>query len=279
MSPVDGPGAAGPERQPGPAGTRFAEIHRFATIDSTNRYLMDMARGGAPEGLVAVAAHQEAGRGRLGRRWEAPAGSNLLASVLLRLPSDASAGHLVPAAMALATADACRSACGVEVGVKWPNDLVDGEGRKLAGVLAEVDLDGPAAGAVVVGVGVNVTWPGPADRLAGDGTAVAPTPPVALSTIWARPTTPGALLEAVLVALEPRLAALADAAGRAGLAAELARRCVTVGPVVRVDLPGGSFEGRAVGLTGEGHLEVEVDGVRRPVVAGDVRHLRPVAGG
>ncbi len=65
-------------------GPRFTDIRRFDTIDSTNRYLLEEARAGAPEGVVAVADHQTAGRGRLGRRWEAPAGANLLVSVLLR---------------------------------------------------------------------------------------------------------------------------------------------------------------------------------------------------
>ena len=60
------------------------QVRRFAEIDSTNRYLLDEARGGAENGLVAVADHQTAGRGRFDRRWEAPAGSSLLVSVLLR---------------------------------------------------------------------------------------------------------------------------------------------------------------------------------------------------
>ncbi|MGH9018808.1 MAG: biotin--[acetyl-CoA-carboxylase] ligase, partial [Acidimicrobiales bacterium] len=62
-------------------GTRFPDVRRFAELDSTNRYLLDQARDGAATGLVVVAGHQTAGRGRLGRRWEAPAGANLLASV------------------------------------------------------------------------------------------------------------------------------------------------------------------------------------------------------
>ncbi|HEY5026412.1 MAG TPA: hypothetical protein VII76_15655, partial [Acidimicrobiales bacterium] len=63
---------------PAPPHTRFGPVRRFAQIDSTNRYLLDEARAGAAEGTVAVADYQSAGRGRLGRRWEAPPGSNLL---------------------------------------------------------------------------------------------------------------------------------------------------------------------------------------------------------
>jgi BirA family transcriptional regulator, biotin operon repressor / biotin---[acetyl-CoA-carboxylase] ligase len=81
-------------------GTRFSDIRRFDTIDSTNRYLVEEARAGAPEGVVVVAAHQTAGRGRLGRRWEAPAGTNLLLSVLLRPDLPAEERHLATASVA-----------------------------------------------------------------------------------------------------------------------------------------------------------------------------------
>jgi BirA family biotin operon repressor/biotin-[acetyl-CoA-carboxylase] ligase len=135
-------------------GTRF-EVRRFEELDSTNRYLLDQARAGAPEGLVAVADHQTAGRGRLGRRWEAPAGAGLLVSVLLRPSLPIEELHLCTVAVALAARSACTEAAGVEPGLKWPNDLIVGE-RKVAGILAEA-----REGAVVVGIGVNVAWPPP----------------------------------------------------------------------------------------------------------------------
>src|SRR5579864_9639914 len=102
--------AAGPQQRepasfstvPSPAGTRFGPIRRFAEIDSTNRYVLDEARAGAPEGMVAVGDYQSAGRGRLGRRWEAPSGSNLLMSVLLRPTVTVDELHLCTVAVALA---------------------------------------------------------------------------------------------------------------------------------------------------------------------------------
>ena len=98
--------------------------------------LLDEARTGAPEGLVAVADHQTAGRGRLDRTWEAPPGSSLLVSVLLRPALDADEAHRVVMAAALALADAVGEVAGFTPDLKWPNDLVVGE-RKLAGLLAE----------------------------------------------------------------------------------------------------------------------------------------------
>ena len=100
-----------------------------------------------PEGLVAVAAHQTAGRGRLGRRWEAPPGSNLLVSVLLRPDLGPGQRHLVSAVVALAAAGGrAADVAGVRPGIKWPNDLLAADGGKLAGVLAEADAAGPPGG-------------------------------------------------------------------------------------------------------------------------------------
>jgi BirA family biotin operon repressor/biotin-[acetyl-CoA-carboxylase] ligase len=280
-----------PEVRPGPAGTRFTEVRWFEELDSTNRYLLQEARRGAAEGLVVVADHQSAGRGRLGRRWEAPPAANLLVSVLLRPRLPMAARHLASAVVALAAADACVALSGVAVGVKWPNDLLVG-GRKLAGVLAEADVGGEDRSPIVVGIGINVAWPPPAD---GDQTVPdtaqgsAPDPASPLGTEAGdladsatsllrergRPVDRAQLLERLLVGLEPRVAALDSPAGRKGQAAELQERCSTIGARVRVDTATGSFMGTAVAVTVEGHLVVDVDHQGpRTVVVGDVIHLR-----
>jgi len=134
-----------------------SDIRRFTELDSTNRYLLDEARLGEPEGVVAVADFQTRGRGRLGRSWVAPAGASLLASILLRPPLPASAAHLVTMSCALAAADAVATVAGVTARLKWPNDLVVDD-RKLAGLLAEALLDGGDLDALVVGMGLNVNW-------------------------------------------------------------------------------------------------------------------------
>ena len=256
--------------------TRFADIRRFESIDSTNRYLLDEARAGAPEGVVAVADHQTAGRGRLGRTWEAPAGANLLVSVLLRPAIDPGERHLVTTAVALAAVDAIRATGVAGVAIKWPNDLVDAGGRKLAGVLAESDL-APVAAAdgrpspVVVGIGINVNWPSADSDLPPELAGLA----VSVSQLAGGPVDREALLLAFLTALEPRTADLGTPSGRARLGADLLADCTTVGTRVRVDLPEGSFEGTATGISPEGHLVVATGGATRTVVAGDVVHVRP----
>ena len=194
----------------GPPGTRFSEVRRFAELDSTNRYLVDEAIAGAPDGLVAVAGYQSKGHGRLGRRWEAPPGTNLLASVLLRPRLAPDELHLCTVVLTLAAADACIEVAELEPRIKWPNDLCIAE-RKLAGVLAEsvpvsppveeapkphkrrgersnrarrADVDEVAADevaadegrAVVIGLGLNVRWPPPDAVLSQVGSSEPPVP-------------------------------------------------------------------------------------------------------
>jgi BirA family biotin operon repressor/biotin-[acetyl-CoA-carboxylase] ligase len=243
------------------------QISRFEQIDSTNTSLRAQARKGAPEGLVVVADHQTAGRGRLERRWESPPGANLLTSVLLRPACDVDDLHLCTTAVALAAADACREVAGVEAAFKWPNDLLVGE-SKLAGILAEVEFAGGPPPAVVVGVGINVSWPGPPgtggtcleDLGAGD---------------HGHRVDREVLLGHLLEALAPRRELLDDPEGRRILADEVRRRCTTLGQQVRVSLPTEEITGVAAGIDEVGRLVVNTDSGPRTVTAGDVVHLRP----
>ncbi len=219
-------------------------MRRFETIDSTNTWVLDQARSGAPEGLVAVADHQTAGRGRLGRVWEAPPAANLLMTVLLR-PAVVSYRSL--ACVALAGRDAASSVAGVACGLKWPNDLVVGD-EKLAGILAETD----GAGAVAVGIGMNVAWAPPGAARLGDGVSR------------------DEVLSTLLASLDGWLDRSA-----ADVAVAYRSACVTLGRAVRVELVGGeSFEGTAAVVDDDGRLLVETSVCIRTVDVGDVVHLR-----
>jgi BirA family biotin operon repressor/biotin-[acetyl-CoA-carboxylase] ligase len=244
------------------------DIHWLDEVDSTNVYVRDLARRGAPDGLVAVADHQTAGRGRLDRRWESPPGTNLLASVLLRPACGAGDLHLCTGAVALAGADACREVAGVVPVLKWPNDLLL-DGAKLAGVLAEADFTGNSVTAVVVGIGINVAWPGPEEA---GGTCLDDVVGGA-QTVDRR-----VLLDHLLGALAPRCALLDDEGGRRALADEVRRRCATLGQEVRVILAGDELTGRATAIDDAGHLVVETSSGSRSVRTGDVVHLRPDQG-
>lgn len=252
--------------------TRFADVRCYDEVGSTNDEVATEARAGAAEGLVVVADHQRAGRGRRGRIWSAPARSSLLASVLLRPALPPRLLYLVGAVVSLAAADACRAVAGVDVRLKWPNDLVV-EGRKLGGVLVETELHRGRVVAAVAGLGLNVWWPeGLPSGLAQEATT--------LGELTGRAVSRPALLVALLEALETRYRALGGPRGQQAQAAELRRRCVTLGQAVRVELAGGDLEGRsftgvAVAIDPGGHLLVEDRGQRRAVAAADVIHLRP----
>lgn len=242
------------------------QVRWFEEIGSTNLYLLERARQGDPEGLVAVADHQTAGRGRLDRRWESPPGANLLASVLLRPDCNPDDLHLCTGALGLAALDACAEVAGVEAQLKWPNDLLVGT-AKLAGILAEADFS--ARPAVVAGIGLNVAWPGPPEA---GGTC--------LEDLSDRehPLDRNALLDHMLVALGRRRPHLDQASGRRRLADEVRARCATLGQQVRVTLATEELSGRATTIDDAGRLVVDTDSGPRSVSAGDVVHLRPDQG-
>jgi BirA family biotin operon repressor/biotin-[acetyl-CoA-carboxylase] ligase len=273
----DGPNAPGVLAALG--GTRFADVRWVASTGSTNADALDLARDGAPEGIVVVADHQTAGRGRRSRTWVAPPGASLLVSVLLRPP--AGVAGAVTMAVAVSMADAVAALAGVEPGLKWPNDLVVDD-RKLAGILAEADWPAgatmsagwraPAAHErvpMVVGIGLNVSWPAPAEAgdLAGTATALN----------WLGADVDRAdLLVAFLRRLDARYGELVRSGSAESVMAEWRRRSATLGRRVRVDIGPDDVEGTAVDVTDEGHLIVETsEGDRRTFAVGDVVHLRP----
>jgi BirA family biotin operon repressor/biotin-[acetyl-CoA-carboxylase] ligase len=271
----------------------FAEPERLGTVDSTNRYLLDAARAGRPEGSVVVAEEQTAGRGRLGRRWVAPKGSSLLCSMLFRprLPPDRL--HLLTGLVALAACDACEAVAGVEVRLKWPNDLCVA-GRKVAGILAESlpqgaladsqsgwGLAGPLPGdglAVVVGIGMNVNWPAgwpPRDEPSCEPEmAMLASAATALSRAAGADVDVEAVLGVLLRQVGARYTDLADEASWRRQMSEYRNRSSTIGSHVRVELADETFTGRATRVTDEGHLLVEVGMCLRTVSAGDVVHVR-----
>ncbi|MFZ5475704.1 MAG: biotin--[acetyl-CoA-carboxylase] ligase [Myxococcota bacterium] len=125
-------------------------LHRYATVDSTQSVARGLADQGAPHGTVVLAEAQTAGRGRLDRRWTSEPGKNLTFSVVLRPTCP------VREAPLLTLGAAAGLAVALDVRVKWPNDLVDRDGRKLAGLLADMETAQDRVRYVILGVGLNV---------------------------------------------------------------------------------------------------------------------------
>ncbi len=254
-------------------GTRWV-LDWVGETGSTNADLLAAAAAGAPSGAVLAAEFQDAGRGRLERRWVAPPGSALLVSILVRPHLDGARAHLVAVAVGIAAARAVDEVAGVHADLKWPNDLVVGTGaatRKLGGVLAEsLIVDGVPA-AIVVGIGLNVHLAGrlPAE-LVGIATSLD-------DHTGGRSLDRTALLASLLRHLDALVDLVDSAGGTSRLLDEYRRRCVTIGTRVRVDLGAEVvIEGDATAVDDDGRLVVVTDdGSTHVVAVGDVVHLRP----
>ena len=247
----------------------------LAEAGSTNDELVALA-GSEPDFSVVVTGNQTAGRGRLGRRWVAPAGSSLATSVLVRpvLPAGEPLAitHYgwLPLIAGAAMARALQPLVSGRVGLKWPND-VQIDGLKVCGVLAELV---PPGDAVVIGAGVNLSMT--RDELP---TATSTSLALAGATLVGDELA-DAVLSGYLTQLRSllgdflRYGADAEASGTLGLISEL---CTTLGQQVRVELPGGvDLFGAATGIDGSGRLQLRrsTDGLAMAVAAGDVTHLR-----
>jgi BirA family transcriptional regulator, biotin operon repressor / biotin---[acetyl-CoA-carboxylase] ligase len=264
-------------------GTFFSRQERFAAVTSTNDVVRGWLADGTHEVCLALADEQTAGRGRAGRRWQAPSGAALLLSVGFRpgwiAPDRA---WRIPATVSLAMADAAEEAGGLpdrSIRLKWPNDLVIEGGTgpdglaigKLGGVLAESEGLGSADPRLTVGIGINADW-----DPAAFPAELAPTMTSLRAASGGRPVDLARLLDAFLLRLEPRIEAL-----RGGWfdVADWVERQVTTGRVVRVDLPGaGVLTARSPGvdaLSG-GLVLADADGPggERTVVVGEVTRVR-----
>jgi len=238
-------------------------IVHLPRVDSTQGTIFDLAGQGASDRTVVVADYQAAGRGRRGRTWDAPAGTSLLTSILVRPRATPERWGGYSLVSALAVADALACVAGLGARLKWPNDVLVG-GRKIAGILLESRMPaagGPgtagAVGVIAVGIGVNLGQRAFPAGLAERATSVL----LETGKIVERDAALAALLEAFdgwraqlerdgLAPVRARWLALADTIGR------------------RVSVDG--VTGVAVDLDADGALVLEVGGRRHRVVAGEL---------
>lgn len=231
----------------------WAECRGGQSVTSTNDAAKQLARAGAAEGTLVVAAHQSAGRGRFGRAWRSPVGG-MYASFVLRPPLAPAA--VPPLSLAVAVgASRALDALAVPVRLKWPNDLL-ADGRKLGGVLLEMAAEADRVEWVVVGIGINAHDPGePGSAWLGE---FAPEP---VAHVTAR------VLDSIAGACEEYVRF-----GFAQLRAEYESRLATTGEEVEVRDAAGSLiaRGRVAGLDDSGALLVDEAGKISAVSAGEV---------
>ena len=240
------------------------EVVCLDTVDSTNSEVKRRAAGGAPEGLAVLADGQTGGRGRRGNAFQSLKGKGLYCSVLLRPQVPPEELGQLTAWTAVAVCRAIRDCCGAECGIKWTNDLIL-EGRKVCGILTELELEAESAAAlaVVVGVGINVS-----QTEADFGPALSPMA-VSLAQVLGRPVRRAELAVCLLRALDEMAAAFP--AGKAGYLAEYRRRCLTTGREVAL-VRGAARERAFAEAVDDGFALVcrLPDGRRQTVTAGEV---------
>jgi BirA family biotin operon repressor/biotin-[acetyl-CoA-carboxylase] ligase len=236
-------------------------VHERESVASTQDELRVLAEAGAPAFTAVRADVQLAGRGRRGRRWEAPAGTALLVSILLRPGRPSHELPVLSLAGGIAAAE-CARTFGADARLSWPNDVVC-EGRKLAGVLAELGPDE----SVLLGIGMNLSSRAddlpPADRLV---------PTSLLLETGSAPTAPVALV-ALLDALRP-LVATFEREGPSAIAARARRLDALAGTPVELRLASGEVvRGDAAGIADDGSILVAGDAGVTAHASGEVVRL------
>jgi BirA family biotin operon repressor/biotin-[acetyl-CoA-carboxylase] ligase len=240
---------------------------------STNSDAVALGRSAAPDGTVVIADEQTAGRGRLGRGWVSRPGLNLYMSVLLRPPIVPAVAPQLALVAGLAVAEALEDE-GLEPTIKWPNDVLLG-GRKVCGVLTELEAETDRVDFVVVGIGVNLN------------SELEDFPPELRERATSVLITSGrrvdrALFAAALLGKLERCYERFRSDGFAALAEGWAKRSALAGRDITVDGAGGMVSGAYAGIDSEGALllkESGADGRIRRVLAGDVTIIGGYAGG
>jgi BirA family biotin operon repressor/biotin-[acetyl-CoA-carboxylase] ligase len=239
------------------------EITVFEETDSTNERAAQLARSGVAPGVAIFAERQTAGRGRFGRRWESRGHRGLWFSLLLRPDLPVEKWARLTTWAAVSVAEAIERALGLEIGIKWPNDLQI-HGRKIAGILTETVFEPGAQPCAVVGIGVNVNHE-PADF----PTELADTAG-SLRIASGRAVDRSALAVEILRALDVRCSALRSAFPE--LVEEAARRSVLMGKWIALRAGTALVEGTASGLDGEGQLRLRTaSGELLTLSAGEVQ--------
>ena len=234
----------------------------FETLDSTNIKVTQMAREGAPEGTVVTAEKQTAGKGRRGRNWESPSGTNIYMSVLLRPNIEVQKAPMLTLVMAYSIGKILQANGYEAVQIKWPNDLVL-SGKKVCGILTEAELDGTELNHVVIGVGINVNEKEFPEELENKATS--------LLLEGSKEVDREKLMKDILERFTKDYARFVEEGNLTFLRDEYNQMLVNYHNEVRVLEPGNEYTAYAHGINDMGELLVEkADGSLEAVYAGEV---------
>ena len=243
------------------------DVRCFDTLPSTNTYLRELAAEGAPEGVVAVAAAQTAGKGRMGRSFFSPADTGLYMSVLLRPSLAAEDAPRITTAAAVAVCEALEEVCEVMPGIKWVNDIFL-DNRKVCGILTEAAFDAETGtlSHAVTGIGINVYEP--------DGGFPEDLRDIAGAVTRERRR---GLRAALCAAVLRHFWALYSALPGGSCAAEYRKRCLCIGRRV-ILLDGADTPALALDVDDACRLRVRLDdGTEKLLSSGEIRIRLPAA--
>lgn len=237
------------------------EIYYFDTIDSTNTRAKQYAEEGHANGTLIVAGEQKAGKGRRGRSWSSPKGTGIFMTLMLKpdiAPNNASMLTLVAA---LSIAKAIEDVAELEVGIKWPNDIV-ANGKKIVGILTEMSAQIDYINHVVIGVGINVHNEDFPEEIKETASSI-------LLESGKR-VNRAEIIEKFLEYFEKYYAVFLETEDMERLVKEYDSMLVNRGRMVRVLDPKEPFEGKAMGITKKGELIVDTWESRKLVSSGEV---------
>jgi BirA family biotin operon repressor/biotin-[acetyl-CoA-carboxylase] ligase len=239
------------------------DIQVFQETTSTNDVIEKLARDGVKEGVVVFAESQTKGRGRLGRKWISPPKRGLWFSILLRPDLRPSAATQLTVAAATALRRAIATQIGLTPEIKWPNDILIG-GRKVAGILTELNAELDRVKYVILGMGVDVNvtasdFPADVRKLA-----------TSLKTEAGRAVSRADLAVAILRELDGDYARI-GAGEFTAVADEWESHCTTIGHEVVIRIGQHEIRGQAEALGEDGALLVRTEhGHLEPIIGGDV---------
>lgn len=238
------------------------KIIYYKQLDSTNTEIARLAAEGAAHGTVVVADAQSAGKGRRGRGWESPAGENIYMSILLRPDCLPDRAPMLTLVMAYSVAKVLKELGFLDVQIKWPNDLVL-SGKKICGILTEMQLKDTEIDYVVVGVGINVNTSKFPEELKDTATSLY----LESGIVSDRET----LVEAIVEYFDEAYCQFLETQDLSFLREAYNDMLVNVGRVVRVLEPRNEYIAYAQGINASGELLVRTAaGEEKRIYAGEV---------
>ena len=237
-------------------------LEYYDEIDSTNNRAKALGEAGGADGTLFVAETQTAGKGRRGRCWQSPAGSSISMSILLRPVMNPSDAPMLTLVMAYAATKALREKTELDIGIKWPNDLVV-SGKKISGILTEMSAEIDYINHVVIGVGINVNQ----DTFPDDIKETASSLKMELGKRIKR----SGLIAAVMKNFEKYYEIFQETEDLSGLKELYNSMLVNKDREVKVLEPGNEYKAYAIGINQTGELIVRTpDGKEKEIYAGEV---------